>query len=148
MMLEAGRSTEWLTSILLVAFALTLALPGDTLNATHAYTGFLILGFNEPLLILLLGTIGSVRLVALYVNGAWHRTPTFRLIGAMLGAMAFAMMAMTFLYPILAMGGPDETTPMSTAFSTYFILFVFDVIAVYRSAAEQTRYRIMEHGAT
>ena len=47
--LHHGRGLEWMTSALLLVFAITLALPGDTLAANPGFVGFLNAGSVMPI---------------------------------------------------------------------------------------------------
>ena len=82
MFLRHGRGLEWMTSALLLVFAITLALPGDTLAENPGFAGFLSAGLNEAALALPLSWIALLRMAGLVINGAWRRSPLLRMIGA------------------------------------------------------------------
>lgn len=129
-LLEHGRATEWLTSITMLAFAVILALPGDTFGG-ESFVGFKALGLDEATVGITMALIGSMRISALFINGNWLRSPMFRLAGAIAGAGVFASLSMSFLWPTLAYG-----LPFSTGFGSYLILAGFDALAAYRSGAD------------
>ena len=52
MLLHHGRGLEWMTSALLLVFAITLALPGYTLAGNPGFAGFVSAGLNEAALAL------------------------------------------------------------------------------------------------
>ena len=54
--IENGRATEWLTGSVLLVFALTLSLPGDTL-ARSSFAGFGAMGLEETSLAVLRGHV-------------------------------------------------------------------------------------------
>lgn len=127
---EHGRATEWLTSLALLMMVLTMALPGDTLGRP----GFHVLaamGFEEASVAVPLALVATGRLAALYINGAWRRSPALRMWGAMAGAATFGALAVSFAWPWAAGG----TVP-GTGAGTYLVLAVFDVVAAYRSGAD------------
>lgn len=69
-LIEQGRAAEWLTSSVLLSFAVFLAFPGDTLSSTNGYVGFRNLSFDEASLATPLALISASRMAALYINGA------------------------------------------------------------------------------
>ena len=89
MFLRHGRGLEWMTSALLLVFAITLALPGDTLAENPGFAGFLSAGLNEAALALPLSWIALLRMAGLVINGAWRRSPLLRMIGAVLGGLLY-----------------------------------------------------------
>lgn len=74
-LIEQGRAAEWLTSSVLLSFAVFLAFPGDTLSSTNGYVGFRNLSFDEASLATPLALISASRMAALYINGNWRRSP-------------------------------------------------------------------------
>lgn len=129
-LIEHGRASEWLTSSVMLAFALVLAVPGDTMTG-RGFSMMVRMGFDEATVAVPLALVGSARLAALYINGNWRRSPMLRRIGATVGSTFFAMLGMAFLWPSLEVG-----SPVSTAVSTYFVLSIFDGLAAYRSGAD------------
>ena len=125
-----GRLAEWLTSAVMVMFAVALALPGDSVLSGFTFRFFFELGLNETVLAVPTALIGAARLMALYINGTWRRTPSIRMAGALLGAGFYGFLSMSFLWPYAA----GLTPAISTAATTYGVLAIFDVIAAYRSA--------------
>lgn len=123
-----GRLAEWLTSTVMVVFAIILALPGDTMDG-GAFRVLSFWGFNETSLAVPTAMIGGARLMALYVNGSWRRSPLIRTIGAAFGAAMFAFMAVSFFWPFLI----GVTPAVSTGVGTYGVLALFDIFAAYRS---------------
>lgn len=134
-LMEHGRALEWLTAFVLLNFAITLALPGDTLAGGPAYRGFINLGLDEAALTLGLTILGVGRLAALYINGAWRRSPHLRAAGAMAGGSVFVMLAVTFGW-LWITGAPGAPPGLGTGSLTYLTLGVFDFIAAYRSGAD------------
>lgn len=130
--LQHGRALEWLTSSIIFGFALTLTLPGDTIEGSPSFAGFVMAGLTEQALILPLTLVATMRMTGLIINGAWRRSPILRMIGAVVGAAIFLSLAFLFSIPYFAW----TQTSLSTGPSVYFILFVFDVIAAYRTGAD------------
>lgn len=77
------RSVEWLLASMMVAWGVGLMLPGDTMSLPQ----YRMLGAIAPEYVWAAWSVsmGAVRLVALYINGSWRRTPLFRVTGAGLG---------------------------------------------------------------
>lgn len=137
-LVEHGRALEWLTSLVLLGFALTLALPGDTLSLSGSYRGFRNLGLDEAAISTPLALIAAARLVALYINGAWRRSPVMRAAGAAVGGAVFFMLSVTFSWDWLT----GASVALGTGGATYAMLGLFDVLAAYRSGAD---VRIARH---
>lgn len=127
---EKGRATEWLTSLVMIAFALTMALSESALRGP----GFAVLralGFDSVTLASGLAVIGAMRLTALYINGALRRSPSLRMWGAIAGSATFGALASAFFWPWWS-----GNAPLSTAAGTYLVLAFFDALAAYRSGAD------------
>ena len=131
-LLQHGRALEWLTSSVILAFAFTLTLPGDTLATSVAFAAFRQLGIDEVALAVPLSLIASMRMAGLWINGNWQRSPLLRCIGAVLGAGLFAGLAVLFSVPALS----GQSAALTTGVGTYLVLAAFDVLAAYRSAAD------------
>lgn len=132
-----GRGTEWFSSVGMFGFALILAMPGDTLTG-ESWAAFRAAGLDEAVLIALLITVAMARATALWINGAWSRSPLLRLVGALCGAFIFGSIAAAFALPYLGDvldGGPLLVGP-STAVSTYLTFAGFDVVAAGRAAGD------------
>ena len=126
-----GRALEWFTSLGLMLFAFTLWLPGDTLSSP-TFKGFSEFGVTEMTLVLPLAIIAAMRMAALLINGMWRRSPILRMIGAIVGLMCFACLAMMVGWPYFT----GQTQALSTGFFTYLLWALADFIAAYRSGAD------------
>lgn len=136
-LIEQGRAAEWLTSSVLLSFAVFLAFPGDTLSSTNGYVGFRNLSFDEASLATPLALISASRMAALYINGNWRRSPVVRAFGAMVGTVVFFLLAVTFAWPWLSAGGLFQNkVGVSTGAAVYFVLAQFDLLAAFRSGAD------------
>ena len=138
--LQHGRGLEWLTSSIILVFALVLALPGDTLGASRSFSGFVGLGLDEGALIMPLTLLAAMRMAGLWINGNWRRSPYLRRWGAIMGAGIFASLAAMFAVPVL----PGEQAAITTGVGTYMVLAVFDILAAYRAAADVGIYRVSQ----
>lgn len=129
-LMEHGRATEWLAASVLLTFALILAIPGETTTSTSGFTTFVQLGLDDAALAAPLGLLATGRMAALYINGAWKRSPAVRMVGSVAGAGVFAMIGMAFLWPTF-----ESASAVSTG-SVYFTLALFDALSAYRSGAD------------
>ncbi|EPX82109.1 hypothetical protein [Salipiger mucosus] len=134
--LQHGRALEWATSTIILAFACTLALPGDTL-AAGGFMAFRSVGLDEASLAVPLTFIAVMRMAGLWINGNWRRSPLLRMVGAVCGAGIFATLAVMFAVPILS----GQAIAATTGVGTYAVLALFDVLAAYRSAADVGHYQ-------
>ena len=136
-LLQNGRATEWQNSIIILIFALTLALPGDTLSTSIAFAAFRQLGMDEVALAVPLTIIAIMRMAGLFINGNWRRSPVLRCVGAVLGAGLFMGLAVLFAVPALS----GQSAALTTGAGVYLALAAFDVLAAYRSAADASFYK-------
>lgn len=128
--LDNGRALEWGAACALLSLAVTMAIPGETtaLNGFRALRG---LGLDDASAGVLFGVIGTLRIVALYINGSWRKSPTLRMIGAIAGASIFSMMAAGFAWPFLS-----GDSALSSAPGIYTTLALFDALSIYRSGGD------------
>lgn len=132
MLLQHGRALEWLTSCALLVFALTLALPGDTLASNPSFRGFVAMGLDETAIAMPLSWIAAARMAGLYINGAWKRSPLLRMLGAIVGAVVFGGLSIMFAGPYVFGTSPALTTGAGV----YAVLCAFDLLAAYRTGAD------------
>ncbi len=137
-LIEHGRAAEWLTSLALVALALTLALPGDTFSLSTA-NALAALRVEEATVGVPIALIGMARITALYINGGWRRSPSLRCAGAILGAGIYGALSMAYAWPSL-----KAHVPLPTAAGLYLVLAGFDALAAYRSGADARLARIAD----
>ncbi|WP_418592095.1 hypothetical protein [Ponticoccus sp. (in: a-proteobacteria)] len=135
-LLQHGRALEWLTSTVLLAFAVILAFPGDTLAASPSFVAFLWAGADEASVVLLLTFIGAMRYAGLWINGNWRRSPMLRVVGACCGAGIFLGLTVLFALPYIR-GVQDG---LSTGVGVYLVLAIADMAAAYRSGADIGNY--------
>jgi hypothetical protein len=130
-----GRIAEWLTASIMLIFAATLASPGDVTAEGTAFSFFALFGVSEMVLGCSMGVVGIMRMVALYINGSWRRTPWIRMAGAMLGTALFAFLSVSFSWPFFS-GLRATFPPMPGIFA---VLAIFDIIAAYRAGYDARR---------
>ncbi len=76
--------------------------------------------------------LATARICALYINGTLpRRTPIIRMIGAIIGACVFSMLAMGLYWPVISFN-----VATGTGVGTYFVLALFDALSAYRSGAD------------
>lgn len=74
-------------------------------------------------------SIGAIRMIALYINGSWRRTPLIRAVCAMLGLIWWVVLG--FLFNVSADPGPF---PAGLMF--YFGFVGFEGYSIYRGARD------------
>ncbi|MDX6806592.1 hypothetical protein [Terrihabitans rhizophilus] len=121
------RGLEWLSSIIMVAWGIILAQPGDTLSAAN-FSESAAHGVAEDGLAYVFGALGGVRLAALYINGRWPRTPLLRMIGAGAGLLLWGQIASMFGTSYLATGNAG------TGFAAYGCLAMAEIFSIYWAA--------------
>ena len=79
------RAVEYMLAWLMIGWGVAVLLPGDILiGPTSKY---LLTIASEPAWGVMAITVGSLRLMALIINGSWRRSPLLRLFGAVCGLM-------------------------------------------------------------
>jgi hypothetical protein len=128
------RGLEWLSGIMMVAWGVILALPGDTLSAA-SFREFAAHGLNEEALAYIFGTIGGVRLAALYINGRWPKTPLLRMMGAGAGLLMWGQVASMFGISFITTGAAG------TGFAAYGCLAMAEIFSIYWAAFDARYHR-------
>jgi hypothetical protein len=122
------RALEWFSALVMVAWSVLLAFSGGSLSLP-SFGGFHRFGMTETLWAWGFGSIGMARLVALYINGRWPKTPHVRMVGAMLGVVAWGQVAFMLTEGSLAAYGK-----VPTGAGTYGLLALADLFSIYRAA--------------
>lgn len=120
------RSVEWLLAALMVAWGVGLMLPGDSMSLPQ----YKLLAVLAPEYVWSSWSIsiGLIRIVALYVNGSWKRTPLIRSTCAGFGIIWW--LVLIFLFK----GATDGPVPAGLMFYPVFI--AFEGYSVYRGARD------------
>ena len=129
-LLDNGRALEWASSVGLLSLAVTMALPGET-TLTQGFEALRRAGLDDALAGVVLGIVSTARIAALYINGSWRRSPMLRMIGAILGASIYSMLAVGFAFPFLA-----ENSPLGSEAGIFLTLALFDALSIYRSGGD------------
>lgn len=124
----SDRTIEWFSAGVMMAWGLTLTLPGDLLSQP-GFVAFHRFGATESFWATAFTAVGLARLVALFINGRWPRTPHVRMIGAIFGALSWGQVAW-LLYESSAM----NNAPTPTGPAVYALLAAFEVFAINRAA--------------
>jgi hypothetical protein len=129
------RGMEWFSAAVMVAWAVTLALPGNTLDGSNFAAFHRYPWMTEIFWAVMFGVIGGARLLALYINGHSPRSPYARMIGSLFGALSWGQVSL-----LITEGTYGTTGVASTGTGVYALLAVADLISVYR-AAHDARYQ-------
>lgn len=135
--LQHGRGLEWATSSIVAGWALTLWLPGETLESSASFTGFARAGLDDATLVLPLTLVALLTMIGLIINGAWRRSPMLRMMGALCRCFIFGSLSIMFMIPYLT----GEQEALSTGPAIYMILAGFDILAAYRTGADVRFYQ-------
>ncbi len=122
------RGLEWFAACVMLAWGVTFSLPGDLLNEP-AFIAFHRFGTTDSFWAFIFSAAGAARLIALYINGRWPRSPHIRIVCALFGAVSWAQIAYLFLEAALI-----NNTPIGTGPAVYALLAGFELISVHRAA--------------
>lgn len=128
------RGVEWFSAFGMCLWAAILAAPGDTFGR-QAYSEFIAHGYTEEQVAAIFGSVGAARVIALFINGAWPKSPIVRIIGAAAGVVLWTDVAY-----LLNKSAWETTHVYSTGPAFYALLAVFEVGSVYRAAFD-ARYK-------
>lgn len=125
------RRSEWASALIMLGWAAVLAAPGDSL-AGPGYEAFHRFGLTETFWTWAFATVGTMRIIALIINGALQLiTPTVRMIGAVLGAVAWIEIAW-----LVTEGTFLRTSIVSPGMATYTILALLELSNIYCAARD------------
>lgn len=121
------RSVEWLLACMMLAWGGGLCLPGDTLSLPQ-YRMLAVLA-PEPVWAAWSISIGVIRMVALYVNGAWRKTPLIRAFCAGLGMIWWIVLSVLFFLS-------RDGSPITAGFLWFPVFIAFEGYSVSRGARD------------
>ena len=102
---SSTKSVEWLMTLFMLGWAVTLAMPGSTFTIS-SYRDFAALGLTETDLAIAYGILGMGRVVLLIANGSFRRGPEVRFACSAVGAFTWFVSAGLFLAPVIVHGAP------------------------------------------
>lgn len=117
-----GRGLEYHMTKVLLFLAVVLYLPGDTFN-WQTYAALVLYGVSEMVMAGWFLLLGTVRGLALYVNGYHHRTPLLRAATSLASCLTFGAMAYNVWAEYLA--GSLAQPSATMAFYPAFVLAEF-----------------------
>jgi len=129
------RALEWFSALIMLSWGAVLAMPGDTLAGAN-FDAFRRYGMTEVFWAWTFGSIGAARIMALYINGKWPRTPLIRMVGALFGAVSWAQVAW-----LITEGTLMKSGVASTGMPVYASLAVADLFSIFRAAFDARYHR-------
>lgn len=124
----ADRTVEWFSSLVMVSWGMTLSLPGDLLSQP-GFIAFNRFGLTEAFWSVAFTLVGVSRLVALYINGRWPRSPHIRMVGGLFGALSWGQVSF-----LLYQASSINNTPITTGCAVYALLAAFELFSINRAA--------------
>lgn len=129
------RGLEWFSAGVMLVWGLTLIAPGQTLDGPQ-YAAFGRFGITEAMWAYVFGTVGAVRLVALYINGNWPKTPHVRMLGSLFGALSWAQVAW-----LLTESTYVATGVWNTGSGVYALFAIVDLLGIARAGFDARYHR-------
>lgn len=123
---QSERLTEWLFAAMMVAWGAYLFFPVHTFDAPQY--AMLSAIADEKVWGAFSISIGGLRMLALYVNGAVRQTPLIRALGAVMGVIWWLVLSYLFI------AAPAEHMPAGVVW--YPIFVVFEGISCIRTGAD------------
>lgn len=128
------RGLEWFSAFVMLSWGVTLALPGDTLSGP-SYAAFGRFGMTEEAWAGVFSAVGLARLVALYINGHWPKSPHIRMLGSLFGAISWGQVAY-----LLTLSTYFTTGIAATGTAVYSLLALADLFGIARAAFDARYY--------
>lgn len=119
------RAIEWLLGFIILTWGLILVANPDIFETSWLYAGWKSILGDELIWGWLATFAGFARVTALFVNGAWHRTPAVRVI------TSFASMFLWF-WVVVGMLRVD----ISTGLGVYPWMMLGEAFSVYRASGD------------
>ncbi len=124
------RLFEWCMAVMMVLIAITLAMPGDTMERA-ALKLIALLGFNEENMATFFAAVGSLRVMALYLNGYVNNSNIgpkgayIRATGAAGGCLIMGQLTFALIYDAFQASSPSFFIPVLGT------LAMFEAVSVY-----------------
>lgn len=122
------RGMEWFSAFVMLGWGVILISPGETLSGPQ-YAAFGRFGFTEEFWAWAFGAAGLARLVALYINGNWPRSPHIRMVGSLFGAVSWAQVSYLLYLSSAGIGHAPNT-----GIVVYGALALADLLGIARAA--------------
>lgn len=127
---SSNRLFEWIMAGGLILVALTLALPGDSLDR-GALRLLVDVGASEEAMATIFAVIGTMRAVALFANGKLpFYGPLMRYFGSVIGALVWFVLMSPLAYDSLLSGKVSIYVPLLG------MLTLGELISVYRAVRD------------
>lgn len=126
---HVNRELEWACALVLLAWGTALLMPGHTFSRP-TFVGFAAVATETTWG---MGTVfvALLRMLALWINGNWHRSPILRFLTALCGASLWSFMAWSF--------SRDGFEGTNTGEAVCLALCALDIFSALRSARDQGR---------
>jgi hypothetical protein len=128
-----GRGMEWVTSTFLMAIALALALPGNSLQ-DPIFQLYELYGITEATVSTPIAIIATTGILALVVNGHFGPSPAIRAACAIARSFFTMLLGTTFLWPTIMFGMTAH--PVAPIALVCFTMSFWDLVAGYRVGAD------------
>lgn len=126
---HVSRELEWAAALILFVWGTALLMPGDTFSRP-TMAGFASIA-GETTWGLATVAIAMFRMLGLWINGNWYRSPTLRFVTTLIGAGLWIFMGLAFSHD----GYPGTPTGEHVC----LMLACLDVFSALRSARDQSR---------
>lgn len=137
------RLFEWCMATMMVLIAVTLAMPGDTMER-NALKPIADMGFSEANMATIFGSVGAIRIMALFLNGYINNVRIgpkgayARAFGAGVGCLIMGQFTMALVYDAFAVAhAPSFVIPVFGTLAGFEALSVY--IAVLDGVSRKSR---------
>ena len=137
------RLFEWFAATTMVLMAVTLAMPGDTMER-NALKPIAEMGFSEANMAMIFGSVGAVRMCALFMNGFINNARVgpkgayARAFGAMIGCLIMGQFTFALIFDAATVAhSPSLNIPIFGTIAGFELLSVY--IAVLDGVSRKSR---------
>lgn len=121
------RTLEWIAACAILAAGVLLAMPGETFDNSPAYLPFEAVA-PEHVWAAFAVSVGLTRMVALWINGSWRRSPILR--------GATSIMGVAFWMLIIALVMHAQLSGPAMSLAAFGALLTIDLISAWRSGRD------------
>lgn len=121
------RTLEWISAGAILAAGILLAMPGATFSNSPGYAAFAAVA-PENVWAAFCCAVGLVRMVALWINGQWRRSPILRGATSVMGVCLWMLVVSLIMHASLP--GP------AMVLAPYGALLTIDLISAWRSGRD------------
>lgn len=127
---RTGRRMEWFSAMTMLGWGLLLITPNMVFEPFGIYSSLVRRGIDPVVVGAIFCIIGTAWLLALWSNGHWHRSPSIRVFGSLIGAAVWGWVATSLVVDGM------RSTMVNIGTVTYVFMSLYNLDAAYSAARD------------